>query len=60
YKDRRRNFISQPLPAAVQAHVAQFPLDREYLEYLAALRSVFIQAKSSINSLGNLGNRLKK
>lgn len=47
-----RNLISQPLPAAVQAHVARFPLVREYLEYLASLRSVFIQAKSSISSLG--------
>lgn len=54
----RRNFISQPLPAAVLAHVTRFPLVRVYLEYLATLRSVFIQANSSISSLANQANRV--
>lgn len=40
----RRNFISQPLPAAVFVHVTWLPSVRIYLEYLVTLRSVFIQA----------------
>lgn len=33
-KNTGRNFISQPLPAAVRYHVTRFSSVREYLEYV--------------------------